>query len=95
MTRQQSRACVGVPVSFLDKYNPEQFEIVANGDDSDDAKRVGVRPLGQDFIDQYRAQGGTGHISRAMVALGLTVPKHRTVFKRLLIRHRRPEAKES
>lgn len=85
---------MGVPVSFLDKYNPDQFEIVANGDDTEDAKRVGVQPLGQEFIDEYRAGGGTGHISAAMVALGLTVPKHRTAYKRLLIRHRNPKTSE-
>ncbi len=24
---------MGVPITFLDKYNPDQFEIVGNGDD--------------------------------------------------------------
>lgn len=85
---------MGVPISFLHKYNPEQFEIIANGDSSEDSKRVGVRPLGREFIDEYRAQGGTGHISPAMVSLGLTTPKHRTAFKRIFIRHRHPEIKD-
>ena len=35
---------MGVPITFLDKYNPEQFEIIKfrKGDDDDDL-RVGDR----------------------------------------------------
>lgn len=79
---------MGVPISFLDKHNPEQFEIIGNADDMDMAKEMGVRQIGRDFIDRYRGQGGTGHISPGMRALGLTAPQHRFVFKRLIIRRR-------
>jgi hypothetical protein len=37
---------MGVPISFLDKYNPDQFEIIANGDDRDEMEALGVLPLG-------------------------------------------------
>jgi hypothetical protein len=80
---------MGVPVSFLDKYNPDQFEIVGNSDDGDMLSEIGVRPLGHEFIRAYRARGGTGHYSPGMRMLGLLEPQPRVIFKRILIRHRR------
>jgi len=80
---------MGVPVSFLDKYNPNQFEIVGNSDDGTMMREIGVRPLGREFISAYRARGGTGHYSPGMRMLGLLEPQPRVVFKRILIRHRR------
>ena len=81
---------MGVPVSFLDKYNPEQFRIVGNSDDGSMMKAIGVSPLGREFISAYRARGGTGHYSAGMRMLGLMEPQPRVIFKRILIRHRRP-----
>ncbi len=80
---------MGVPVSFLDKYNPDQFEIVGNSDDGTMMREIGVRALGRKFISAYRAHGGTGHYSPGMRMLGLVEPQPRVVFKRILIRHRR------
>ena len=80
---------MGVPISFLDKYNPDQFEIIGNSDDGAMMRDVGVRPLGHDFIRAYRARGGTGHYSPGMRMLGLLEPQARVIFKRILIRHRR------
>lgn len=79
---------MGVPITFLDKYNPDQFEIIGNGDDMDMLRDLGVRPLGRDFIKGYRDQGGTGHYSPGMRMLGLTEPKHRMAYKRILVRKR-------
>lgn len=79
---------MGVPVTFLDKYNPDQFEIIGNSDDGSMMGEIGVRPLGREFIDAYRAHGGTGHYSPGMRMLGLLDPKPRVIFKRILIRHR-------
>ena len=80
---------MGVPISFLDKYNPDQFEIIGNSDDADMMREIGVRALGREFISAYRARGGTGHYSPGMRMLGLLEPQPRVVFKRILIRHRR------
>lgn len=55
---------MGVPITFLDKYNPEQFEVIgmsANADTMD----IPVQ-LGEAFIKEYRRQGGTGHVSANM-----------------------------
>lgn len=79
---------MGVPISFLDKYNPDQFEIIGNSDDSDMMGEIGVRPLGREFINAYRARGGTGHYSPGMRMLGLLEPQPRVIFKRILIRRR-------
>ncbi len=80
---------MSVPISFLDKYNPDQFEIVGNSDDGDMMREIGVRVLGREFISAYRARGGTGHYSPGMWMLGLLEPQPRIIFKRILIRHRR------
>lgn len=55
---------MGVPITFLDKYNPEQFEIIGMSANAD-AMDVPVQ-LGEAFIKEYRRQGGTGHVSANM-----------------------------
>jgi hypothetical protein len=80
---------MGVPITFLDKYNPDQFEIIGNSDDGTMMHEIGVRPLGQEFINAYRDSGGTGHYSPGMRMLGLLEPQPRVIYKRILIRHRR------
>lgn len=82
---------MGVPITFLSKYNPDQFEIVGNSDDSAMMRQIGVRALGRDFIEAYRARGGTGHYSPGMRMLALLEPQPRVIFKRILIRHRHPQ----
>ena len=79
---------MGVPISFLNRYNPEQFEIIGNMDDHDDMKRLGVRPLSEDFIAGYRAVGGTGAQRAGGYWVGLTNP-NRFPYKRIFIRHRK------
>lgn len=82
---------MGVPISFLDKYNPDQFEIIGNSDDGAMMNDLGVRPLGPEFISMYRARGGTGHYSPGMRMLCLLEPQPRVIFKRILIRRRSVE----
>lgn len=79
---------MGVPVSFLDKFNPDQFELVGNADDAEMCKEIGVKPLGAEFIEAYKAAGGTGHRTAGMRMLGLMEPSPRVVFKRILIRRK-------
>lgn len=69
---------MGVPISFVDKYNPEQFEIVANGDDRDEMAALGVTKLGPEY---------TGNVGRTKLGLAHT---RKAAFKRVLIRHRAP-----
>ncbi|WIY83934.1 adenine-specific methyltransferase EcoRI family protein [Propionimicrobium sp. PCR01-08-3] len=85
---------MGVPITFLDKYNPDQFEILAHGDDMEALRLLGVDTLGQEFVNTYYAQGGTGGNSPGHRRLGLTKPTYHTAYKRILIRHRNPEPKK-
>ena len=80
---------MGVPITFLDKYSPEQFEIIGNMDDHEQNKSIGVKPLSAGFIDGYRAVGGTGAQRAGGYWVGLTSP-HRFPYKRIFIRHRSP-----
>lgn len=83
---------MGVPITFLDKYNPEQFEIIASAEDMDEMRELGVQVLGDDFVKTYKETGGTGSISRGHRKLGLTLPRYHAVFKRILIRRRKDDA---
>lgn len=79
---------MGVPITFLGKYNPEQFEIVGNMDDHEMNRELGVLPISEAFIEGYRAVGGTGAQRAGGYWVGLTDP-HRFPFKRIFIRHRK------
>lgn len=81
---------MGVPISFLDKYSPEQFEIVGNMDDHSEMKAIGATPISDAFIAGYRAVGGTGAQRAGGYWVGLTGP-NRFPYKRIFIRHRRPQ----
>lgn len=80
---------MGVPITFLDKYSPDQFEILG--------LTIGTlfdgKPLGKEFLEAYRAQGGTGHYSENMIGLALIdlAGKAKVPYGRLLIRNRHPE----
>ena len=64
LSRERCSGIMGVPITFLDKYNPEQFEIIgmtASADTMDNPVQ-----LGETFMSEYRRQGGTGHFSANM-----------------------------
>lgn len=67
---------MGVPITFLDRYNPDQFEIIGNSEGRL-AAALGVVPLGPEFVGN---QGRT--------KLGIASTKQ-AVFKRILVRHRK------
>lgn len=79
---------MGVPITFLDKYNPDQFELVANMDDHAEMRRIGVEPISEEFIAGYRAVGGTGAQRPGGYWIGLESP-NRFPFKRILIRRKK------
>ena len=81
---------IGVPITFLDKYNPEQFDLLGISDLPD--TMPGIEILGEDWIAAYRKQGGTGHYTANMRSLGLSAyERHKVVFSRLIIRNKHPE----
>lgn len=84
---------MGVPISFLDKYNPDQFELLGISDLPDTIPGVDI--LGQEWIDAYRREGGTGHYTANMRSLGISArDRHKVVFSRLIIRNKHPETPE-
>ena len=80
---------MGVPVTFLDKYNPDQFEILFNADDMEQTKEYGVEPLGVQRVADYYAAGGTGGNSKGHRKLFLYQPRPWVPFKRIVIRQRK------
>lgn len=57
---------MGVPITFMDKYNPDQFEIIGNTCDTDWIRAAGFAPMGQSTIDNLRAQGNKAHVTANM-----------------------------
>lgn len=51
---------MGVSITFLDKYNPEQFQIIGIGY-GESAKLLGMQPIGNDFLNKYFEQGNKGN----------------------------------
>lgn len=72
------KGVMGVTTTFLDRYNPDQFEIVGVGEGRL-AAELGVTPLGPEFVGN---QGRT--------KLGIASTKQ-AVFKRILIRRKDPK----
>ena len=81
---------MGVPVTFLDKYNPEQFEIVGCPDYTGKygSDELGIRRIGDKWIQSYKAHGGKGHYTANMTSLVYFTARGdaANTFKRILIR---------
>ena len=77
---------MGVPRSFLDKYCPEQFEIIGV-DSTDFSEELGIAPIGEDWIKRYKKAGGTGHMTANMRNLVLTIDETPKIsYARIIIR---------
>ncbi|MDQ2985590.1 MAG: adenine-specific methyltransferase EcoRI family protein [Armatimonadota bacterium] len=79
---------MGVPITFLGKHNPEQFEIIGNGQSM--ANELGIEPVGQKFVADYYAQGNKGQITAKWINLVYHIGTKVCVpYLRILIKHRR------
>lgn len=82
---------MGVPITFLDKYNPDQFEILGTSDNGivDDEFKI-TRGLTKRFVDDYYLAGGTGAYKEGNPTAGYyELGIARMAYKRIFIRHRR------
>ena len=76
---------MGVPISFLEKYNPNQFEIIGM-DLNCYNQELGIKEIGQKWIDDYKKQGGKAHLSSKMHSLvgygkdGKTILYYKRIF---------------
>lgn len=84
---------MGVPITFLDKYNPEQFELIGNTSDTDWLRSAGVKPMGQNTIDNLRMQGNKAHVTANMNSLYIVKnDKVSLPYARIIIRNKHPQS---
>lgn len=76
---------MGVPITFLDKYNPEQFEILGLS-----RYYTETDGMSKEFVEAYYKSGQTGMISEGHPDLGYYDYDGKPVvpYMRVLIRHR-------
>lgn len=81
---------MGVPISFLDKYSPEQFEILGTSDNGlVDDKFKKTPGLTKEFVEDYYKAGGTGAYKEGNPTAGYyenSVAK--MAYKRIFIKHK-------
>ena len=81
---------MGVPITFMSQYNPEQFEILGL---SREMTLPGKTGMSADFVEDYFAQGGTAQISEGHPDLCYYDSDGKCVvpYRRVIIRNRNPE----
>ena len=81
---------MGVPDTFLDKYNPDQFEIIGNAGDTSWARSAGVQAMGVETIARLRRQGNNAHVTANMNSLYLDQDgKILLPYSRIIIRRKK------
>ena len=84
------QGAIGVPVTFLDKYNPEQFEIIGQGQ-GNLYRELTSKGLSGEFVDVYYKTGGTGSIKEDHPVLGYYDKSGKAVipYMRIVIKNRK------
>jgi hypothetical protein len=79
---------MGVPITFLDKYSPDQFEIIWRGGDIEWAEKECefFTPPSLDKAIEYKAQDVTWRIQNPYLFVD---GKARTVYQRIFIKHKK------
>jgi hypothetical protein len=82
---------MGVPISFLDKYNPDQFEILGTNDNGlVDNRYKKTQGLSKKFVDDYYIAGGTGAYKAGNPTAGYYENNiAKMAYKRIFIRHKK------
>ena len=82
---------MGVPISFLDKYDPDQFSILGTNDNGLVDDKFKITPgLTKKFVDDYYKAGGTGAYKEGNPTAGYyenNVAK--MAYKRIFIKHKK------
>ena len=65
---------MGVPITFLDKYNPDQFEIVGNDRRHAQTEAAWISRR-EEFVADYYAAGGTAANSPGVASSSCTTPR--------------------
>lgn len=90
---------MGVPISFLDKYDPDQFEILGlSGTHYPTTKTYGKK---ERVVDGVRKKSNTGTLGCVVRTESFGAGTHfdvgypvRGIYRRIFIRHRNPEPKK-
>ena len=79
---------IGVPITFINKYNPQEFEIIGQGQ-GNLYRQLTSNGLSQKFVDDYYKGGGKGSIKENHPVLGYyngegkaIIPYMRIIIKR-------------
>ena len=82
---------MGVPVTFMNKHNPEQFEILGTSDNGIVDAEIKTSPgLSKKFVDDYYASGGTGSYKEGNPTAGYYKDGvAKMAYKRIFVRHLR------
>lgn len=80
---------MGVPITFMKYYNPDQFQILGYSKHAPD-NRIPIQNVPEGILNSFRSQGGTGHYTTGMRVLCYYdgEGKGHFPFERILIRRR-------
>lgn len=83
---------MGVPITFLDKFNPDQFELIGQGQ-GNLYRELTKKGLSQKFVDDYYKFGGKGAIKEGHPVLGYYDNDGKPVipYMRIIIRRKTNE----
>lgn len=62
------KGIMGVPMTFLEYYDPEEYELIGYGKENKH-NQVGIKPVGESFLNDFFMQGGRGHYTKVMKVL--------------------------
>ncbi|MFA5178002.1 MAG: adenine-specific methyltransferase EcoRI family protein [Candidatus Paceibacterota bacterium] len=81
---------IGVPITFLNKYSPDQFEIIGQGQ-GNLYRELTPKGLSSKFVNDYYKMGGTGSIKEDHPVLGYYNRDGKTVipYMRIVIKKKK------
>jgi hypothetical protein len=81
---------MGVPITFLNKFNPDQFEIIGLGQ-GNLYRELTPKGLSQQFVDDYYKSGGKGFVKENHPILGYYDSNGKAVipYMRIIIKNKR------
>jgi hypothetical protein len=87
---------MGVPISFMDKYCPEQFKIIGTSDNGIVPDEYKTTPgLSKEFVDDYYKAGGKGSYKEGNPTAGVYKNGVASmIYKRIFIRNKKPKIKK-
>ena len=85
---------MGVPITYLNKYNPEQFQIIGQGQGKL-YRELTNKGLSKKFVTEYYKQGNTGYIKEDHPVLGYYNKHGKTIIPYMRIIIKRKSNKKS